>query len=55
MFDEQQEPTADERGDAAEEGSNVPSQPVHPTQGPDPGEAKPSVSGDDASDETSAP
>ena len=60
MFDEQQESTADDRADAAEE-SNMPSppgerpQPVHPTQGPDPGEGEPSVSGDDASDTTSAP
>ena len=61
MFDEQQESSADDRGAAAEEGNNMPyapgerPQPVHPTQGPDPGEGEPSVSGDDASDTTSAP
>ena len=48
MFDEEQESTAEDRGDAAEEGSNMPSppgersstEPVPATKGPDAGEAE---------------
>ncbi len=55
MFDEQQEPTADDRGDAAEESSNMPSppgerpdaEPVPATKGPDAGEAESSRSGEE--------
>jgi len=54
MFDEQQESTAD-RGDAAEESSNMPSpsgerpdtEPVPATKGPDAGEAESSDSGEE--------
>lgn len=55
MFDEQQESPADDRGDAAEEGSNMPSppgerastEPVPATEGPDAGEGESSDSGED--------
>ena len=55
MFDEQQESTADDRGDAAEESSNMPSppgerpdtEPVPATKGPDAGEAETSDSGEE--------
>ena len=55
MFDEQQESTADDRGDAAEEGSNMPAppgerasdEPVPATKGPDAGEAESSDSGEE--------
>ena len=55
MFDEQQESTADDRGDAAEEGSNMPSppgersstEPVPATKGPDAGEGESSDSGEE--------
>ena len=55
MFDEQQESTADDRGDAADEGSNMPSppgertstEPVPATKGPDAGEAESSGSGEE--------
>ncbi len=55
MFDEQQESTADDRGDAAEEGSNMPSppgerasdEPVPASKGPDAGEGETSDSGEE--------
>ena len=55
MFDEQQESNADDRGDAAEESSNLPSpsgerpdtEPVPATKGPDAGEAESSDSGEE--------
>ena len=54
MFDEQ-ESTADDRGDAAEEGSNMPSppgersapEPVPATKGPDAGEGESTDSGEE--------
>ena len=58
MFDEQQESTPDAGGDAAEEGSNMPSppgersstEPVPATEGPDAGEEESRDSGvEDAS------
>ena len=53
MFDEQQDPTADDREDATEEGSNLPSppgersstEPVPATKGPDAGESESTDSG----------
>ena len=55
MFDEQQESTAGDREDAAEEGSNMPSppgerastEPVPATKGPDAGEGESSDSGEE--------
>jgi hypothetical protein len=55
MFDEQQESAADDRGDAAEEGSNVTvppgerssTEPVAATKGPDAGEGESSDSGEE--------
>ena len=55
MFDEQQESTGEERGDAAEEGSNMPSppgersstEPVPATKGPDAGEEEQVESGEE--------
>ena len=55
MFDEQQESTADDRGDASEEGSNMPSppgersstEPVPATKGPDAGEGESTDSGEE--------
>ncbi len=55
MFDEQQESAADDRGDAAEESSNMPSppderpdtEPVPATKGPDAGEEETSDSGEE--------
>ena len=55
MFDEQQESTGEDRGDAAEEGSNMPSppgersstEPVSATKGPDAGETESIDSGED--------
>ncbi|HEV2059885.1 MAG TPA: hypothetical protein VGR11_11050 [Solirubrobacteraceae bacterium] len=56
MFDEQQEPTADDRGDAAEDDSNMPApsgerpsdEPVPAAKGPDAGEGESSDSEEDA-------
>ena len=55
MFDEQQGSTADDRGEAAEESSNMPSpsgeradtEPVPATKGPDAGEAESVDSGEE--------
>ena len=55
MFDEQQGSSTDDRGDAAKEGSNVPSppgerasdEPVPATKGPDAGEAESSDAGEE--------
>ena len=55
MFDEQQESAADDRGDAAGEGSNLPAppgerasdEPVDATKGPDAGEGESRHSGED--------
>ena len=55
MFDEQQESTADDRGDANEEGSNVTvppgerasDEPVPAAKGPDAGEGESSDSGEE--------
>ncbi len=55
MFDEQQESAADDRGDAADEGSNMPvppgerssTEPVAATKGPDAGEGESSHSGEE--------
>ena len=54
MFDEQQESTADDRGETGKEGSNMPSppgerasdEPVPATKGPDAGEAETSDPGE---------
>ena len=55
MFDEQQESTGDDRGDATDEGSNMPSppgersstEPVPATKGPDAGEEEMIGSGEE--------